>query len=50
MEALRLWPTTPMILRETVEETAGNGAMLPAGAELLIFAPYSSRPRAAERG
>ncbi|OXM70076.1 cytochrome P450 [Amycolatopsis vastitatis] len=39
LEAVRLWPTTPMILRETTEETSWG----PAGTTVLIFAPLFHR-------
>lgn len=43
LEALRLWPTTPAILRDTTEDTTWRGAVLPAGASVLIFAPFFHR-------
>ncbi|HLM09136.1 MAG TPA: cytochrome P450 [Thermoleophilaceae bacterium] len=43
LESVRLWPTTPVILRDTTEETALNGAVLPAGTALVIFVPYFHR-------
>ncbi|WP_410642707.1 cytochrome P450 [Amycolatopsis sp. lyj-346] len=39
LEAVRLWPTTPMILRETTEETSWG----PAGTTVLIFTPFFHR-------
>ncbi|MFJ7213993.1 cytochrome P450 [Amycolatopsis sp. NPDC098790] len=39
LEAVRLWPTTPMILRETTEET-GRG---PVGTTVLIYTPFFHR-------
>ncbi|MEU5261493.1 cytochrome P450 [Amycolatopsis sp. NPDC021455] len=39
LEAVRLWPTTPMILRETTEQTSWG----PAGTTVLIFAPFFHR-------
>lgn len=39
LEALRLWPTTPAILRETTTAVAG----LPAGAEVVVHAPFLHR-------
>ncbi len=39
LESVRLWPTTPMILRETTEETAWG----PAGTTVLIFTPFFHR-------
>jgi cytochrome P450 len=35
-EAMRLWPTTPLLSRETLRATAWNGAIVPAGTQLLI--------------
>jgi hypothetical protein len=43
LESLRLWPTTPAILRDTTEETRWAGGTLPAGAALVIFAPFFHR-------
>ncbi|MDD9208186.1 cytochrome P450 [Georgenia sp. 10Sc9-8] len=43
LESLRLWPTTPAILRDTTEETAWAGGSLPAGASVMIFAPFFHR-------
>jgi cytochrome P450 len=39
LDSVRLWPTTPMILRETTEETSWG----PAGTTVLIFAPFFHR-------
>ncbi|HEX4738017.1 MAG TPA: cytochrome P450 [Allosphingosinicella sp.] len=43
LETLRLWPTTPAVLRQTTAETAWEGGTLPAGAGLLIHLPYFHR-------
>lgn len=43
LESVRLWPTTPMILRETTRDTEWAGALLPAGTALLVYAPYLHR-------
>lgn len=43
LESLRLWPTTPMILRQTTEPTQWERGTMPAGTSLLIFAPYFHR-------
>lgn len=43
LESLRLWPTTPAILRETEEETEWRGRTLPAGASIMIFATFFHR-------
>lgn len=42
-ESVRLWPTTPAILRDTTRATEwGNGTM-PAGTAVLIFVPFFHR-------
>ncbi|MCB4823300.1 cytochrome P450 [Roseicella aerolata] len=43
LEALRLWPTTPVILRETREETLWRGGAMPKDTSVLIFAPFFHR-------
>jgi len=43
LESLRLWPTTPMILRETTKPTRWRGSEMPAGSGIVIFAPYFHR-------
>ena len=43
LEALRLWPTTPMILRQTTRETRWENGTMPAGTGVLIFAPFFHR-------
>ena len=43
LESLRLWATTPMILRETTMEVEFECGVLPAGTTTLIFAPYFHR-------
>ncbi|MCP2334864.1 cytochrome P450 [Actinomadura rupiterrae] len=42
-ESLRLWPTSPAILRDTTEETVWNGHVLPQGSGLLLFTPFLGR-------
>jgi cytochrome P450 len=42
LDAVRLWPTTPLILRETTETTHW-GAAVPKGSGVLIFAPFFHR-------
>ncbi|MBB5800690.1 cytochrome P450 [Saccharothrix ecbatanensis] len=44
-ESARLWPTTPVILRESTEPTHWHGAWLPAGTTFVVFAPYFHRDR-----
>lgn len=43
LETLRLWPTTPAVLRQTTRETEWEGRTLPAGAGLLIHLPFFHR-------
>jgi cytochrome P450 len=43
LEAVRLWPTTPMILRETTQETTWQDGVMPAGIGILIYAPFFHR-------
>jgi cytochrome P450 len=43
LESLRLWPTTPVILRQSTRETEWGGATLPAGANVIVFAPFFHR-------
>jgi cytochrome P450 len=44
-EAMRLWPTTPMLSRETVREVEWNGATVPAGTQVLIVNVFHHRDR-----
>jgi cytochrome P450 len=43
LESLRLWPTTPMILRQTTRETQWENGVMPAHTGILIFAPFFHR-------
>jgi cytochrome P450 len=43
LDTLRLWPTTPMILRQTVRETEWEDGVMPADTGLLIYANYFHR-------
>jgi cytochrome P450 len=43
LEAVRLWPTTPVILRETTHEVALASALLPKGASAIIYTPFFHR-------
>ncbi|MFW0771960.1 cytochrome P450 [Paenarthrobacter nitroguajacolicus] len=43
LESLRLWPTTPMILRQTTREVQWGGGIMPAKCGVLVFAPYFHR-------
>jgi cytochrome P450 len=43
LESLRLYPTTPVILRESTQPTSWPSGRLPAGATVAIFATYFHR-------
>jgi cytochrome P450 len=43
LESLRLWPTTPAVLRQSSEATVWANGVLPARAGLLIFTPFFHR-------
>lgn len=43
LEAVRLWPTTPLVVRDTVSETTWNGGVCPAGTALLILSTFFHR-------
>jgi hypothetical protein len=43
LESLRLWPTTPLILRETSVETTWDTGVMPANTGIIVFAPYFHR-------
>jgi len=43
LESLRLWPTTPMVLRQTRAETHWENGVMPAGTGVMIFAPFFHR-------
>jgi len=43
LESLRLWPTTPMVLRQSSEETVWQTGTLPADTGIMIFAPFFHR-------
>jgi cytochrome P450 len=42
-ESVRLWPTTPAILRDAITETTWDDRILPAGTTLVMFAPFFHR-------
>jgi cytochrome P450 len=44
-EAMRLWPTTPILSRETVEEIEWNGETVPPGTQVLIVNTFHHRDR-----
>ncbi len=43
LDSLRLWPTTPLILREATAETQWRKGTIPAITVLLIFVPFFHR-------
>lgn len=42
-EAMRLWPTTPLLARETTRETTLSGESLDAGTQVLIVNTFNHR-------
>ena len=44
-EAMRLWPTTPLLARETLVELSWRGAVVPAGTQILIVNGFHHRDR-----
>jgi cytochrome P450 len=44
-EAMRLWPTTPMLSRVTLSDTDWQGATVPAGTQVLIVNTFFHRDR-----
>jgi cytochrome P450 len=44
-EAMRLWPTTAMLSRETVEDVRWNGEVVPEGTQILIVNTFHHRDR-----
>jgi cytochrome P450 len=43
LETLRLWPTTPMILRQTTRAVQWEHGVMPARCGVLIYVPYFHR-------
>jgi cytochrome P450 len=43
LESLRLWPTTPMVLRENTRTTTWETGVMPANTNIMIFAPFFHR-------
>lgn len=43
LDTLRLWPTTPLLLRESVATTRWRGSPVAAGTTFVLFAPYLHR-------
>jgi cytochrome P450 len=44
-EAMRLWPTTPLLTRETTRETTLAGVDLPAGTPIMVATTFVHRDR-----
>ena len=42
LESVRLWPTTPAILRDTTTDTEWSNGTLKAGTGVVVFATRSS--------
>lgn len=43
LESLRLWPTTPMVLRQSTVETEWETGIMPAKTGVMIFTPFFHR-------
>lgn len=43
LESLRLWPTSPMILRQSTSETEWETGIMPDDTGILIYVPYFHR-------
>lgn len=43
LESLRLWPTTPLVLRESTATTTWRNGSMPSNTGLVIFAPFFHR-------
>jgi cytochrome P450 len=43
LEAVRLWPTTPVILRQCTRDTDWDGATMAKGTNVIVFAPFFHR-------
>ncbi|MBT2491508.1 cytochrome P450 [Streptomyces sp. ISL-96] len=50
MESVRLWPTTPFLLRESTRQTRWGEGTLPEGTAFLVYAPYFHRDGSAPYG
>ncbi len=44
-ETMRLWPTSPILMRETVRDTEWDGVRIPAGTRLIIVNTFNHRDR-----
>ncbi|WP_199430929.1 cytochrome P450 [Qaidamihabitans albus] len=45
LDAVRLWPTTPAVLRESTASTEWRGERLPAATLFFVFSPFFHRDR-----
>ena len=43
LESLRLWPTTPAILREATQDVQWNDRLICRGTGIIIFTPFFGR-------
>jgi cytochrome P450 len=43
LESVRLWPTTPMVLRQTTRATEWEHGTMPANTGVLVYAPFFHR-------
>jgi cytochrome P450 len=43
LESLRLWPTTPAVLRESTQRTQWEDGPMPEGTSILTYAPFFHR-------
>jgi cytochrome P450 len=46
LDAMRLWPTTPMLLREALATEMLDGVTVPAGRQVIIWNSFNHRNRA----
>ncbi len=44
-ETMRLWPTSPVLMRVTVRDTDWNGIRIPAGTRMIIVNTFNHRDR-----
>jgi cytochrome P450 len=44
-EAMRLWPTTPLLVRETVKEDVLNGSTIPPATQVIIINSFNHRDK-----
>jgi cytochrome P450 len=43
LESVRLWPTTPLVLRQSVAETTWETGVMPVQTGIILFAPFFHR-------